>query len=295
MNGLVDIVLAPLQYGFMMRGLAASIMVGVVCATVGTYVVLRGMAFFGDALAHAILPGVAVGYLVSGVARGPLFWWALGTAILTALGIGAVGKETRIKEDTAIGIIFATMFALGIALISRTQSYAVDLAHFLFGDVLGVSTGDLALTAGFGGLVILTIVALYKEFLVISFDPILASTLRLPSSLLNYLLLVLIAVTIVVSLQTVGIALMVAMLVTPAATAYLLTRRLPLMMGLAALLGAAAGVIGLYVSYYLGIASGAAIVLVCSAFFLLAVLFAPRRGVLMGRRARAESREAPSA
>ncbi|GAB4405805.1 MAG: metal ABC transporter permease [Anaerolineales bacterium] len=290
MDGLVDIVIAPLQYGFMLRGLAASVMVGIVCATVGTYVVLRGMAFFGDALAHAILPGVAVGYLVSGSARGPLFWWALGTAILTALGIGAVGKEARIKEDTAIGIIFAAMFALGIALISRTQSYAVDLAHFLFGDVLGVSAGDLALTAAFGGLVILTVVALYKEFLVISFDPILAATLRLPSSLLHYLLLALIAITIVVSLQTVGIALMVAMLVTPAATAYLLTRRLPLMMALAAFLGATSGVIGLYLSYYASIASGAAIVLVCSVFFLLAVLFAPGRGVLANRRAKTPRR-----
>lgn len=290
MNGVLEIVAAPLQYGFMLRGLAASVMVGIVCATVGTYVVLRGMAFFGDALAHAILPGVAVGYLVSGSARGTLFWWALGTAILTALGIGAVGKEAKIKEDTAIGIIFAAMFALGIALISRTQSYAVDLAHFLFGDVLGVSTGDLTLTGVFGALVILTVVAFYKEFLVISFDPVLAATLRLPSSLLHYLLLTLIAVTIVVSLQTVGIALMVAMLITPAATAYLLTRRLPLMMALAACLGAASGVVGLYLSYYAGIASGAAIVLVCSVFFLLGVLFAPRRGVFANRRAKARKR-----
>lgn len=286
MEGLIAVFVAPLRYGFMLRGLAAAVMVGIVCATVGTYVVLRGMAFFGDALAHAILPGVAVGYLVSGSARGPLFWWALGTAILTALGIGAIGRKTKIKEDTAIGIIFAAMFALGIALISRTQSYAVDLAHFLFGDVLGVSLGDLALTAGFGVLVILTIVALYKEFLVISFDPVLAVTLRIPSSLLHYVLLTLIAVTIVVSLQTVGIALMVAMLVTPAATAYLLTQRLPVMMALAAFLGAAAGVFGLYLSYYAGIASGAAIVLVSSAFFVLAVLFAPNRGVLTGRRAK---------
>lgn len=286
MEGLIAVFVAPLRYGFMLRGLAAAVMVGIVCATVGTYVVLRGMAFFGDALAHSILPGVAVGYLVSGSARGPLFWWALGTAILTALGIGAIGREAKLKEDTAIGIIFAAMFALGIALISRTQSYAVDLAHFLFGDVLGVSSADLALTAGFGGLVILTIVALYKEFLVISFDPVLAATLRIPSSLLHYLLLTLIAVTIVVSLQTVGIALMVAMLVTPAATAYLLTRRLPAMMALAAFLGATAGVFGLYLSYYVGIASGAAIVLVSSVFFVLAVLFAPNRGVLMGRRAR---------
>ncbi len=221
---------------------------------------------------------MAVGYLVSGGARSSLFWWALLTAVLTALGIGTVSKGAQLKQDTAIGIVFVGMFALGIALISTMQSYSIDLVHFLFGDVLGVSTGDLALTAAFGLLVIVLIVAFYKEFLVISFDPVLAATLRLPSNALSYLLLVLIAVAIVVSLQTVGVALMLAMLITPAATAYLLTRRLPGMMALAAVIGAASGVIGLYLSYYVGIASGPAIVLVCTAFFLLAALFAPDRG-----------------
>jgi len=280
--GLIDFIVGPLSYPFMIRGLVAVVMVGIVCATVGTYVVLRGMAFFGDALAHAILPGVAVGYLVSDGARGPVFWWGLATAILTAIGIGAVGKGAQVKEDTAIGIIFAGMFALGIALISTVRSYAVDLAHFLFGDVLGVSRGDLWLTGILGGVVLLTILALYKEFLVLSFDPVLAMTLRLPSILLHYLLLVLIALTIVVSLQTVGVALMVAMLVTPAATAYLLTRRLSTMMVLAASIGALSGVVGLYFSYYVSVASGAAIVLVCTACFTLALLFSPRRGVVWG-------------
>ena len=264
----------------MIRGLMAVVMVGIVCATVGTYVVLRGMAFFGDALAHAILPGVAVGYLVSGGARGPVFWWGLATAVLTAIGIGVIGKGAQVKEDTAIGILFAGMFALGIALISTVRSYAVDLAHFLFGDVLGVSRGDLWLTGTLGGVVLLTILAFYKEFLVLSFDPILALTLRLPSTLLHYLLLVLIALAIVVSLQTVGVALMVAMLVTPAATAYLLTRRLPTMMILAAFVGALSGIAGLYLSFYVSVASGAAIVLVCTAFFLLALLFSPHRGLV---------------
>ena len=280
MGRLIDLIVGPMSYPFMLRGLLAVVLAGIVCATVGTYVVLRGMAFFGSALAHAILPGVAVGYLVSGGAREPVFWWGLGTAVLTAIGIGAVGKGAKVKEDTAIGIIFAGMFALGIALISTMRSYAVDLAHFLFGDVLGVSPADLWLTAIFGGLVLLTIVAFFKELLVLSFDPILAATLRLPSGLLDYLLLVLIAITTVVSLQTVGVALMVAMLVTPAATAYLLTRRLPAMMSLAALIGALSGVVGLYLSYYASVASGAAIVLVCTAFFLLALLFAPRRGLV---------------
>jgi ABC-type Mn2+/Zn2+ transport system permease subunit len=278
----VGLIVGPLRYPFMVRGLVAAVMVGIVCATVGTYVVLRGMAFLGDALAHAVLPGVAVGYLVSGGARGAVFWWGLGTGVLTAVWIGAVSRRAQIKEDAAIGIIFAGMFALGIALISTMRSYAVDLAHFLFGDVLGVSNGDLWLTGALGGVILLTIVALYKEFLVLSFDPVLAVTLRLPSTLLHYLLLVLIALTIVVSLQTVGVALMVAMLVTPAATAYLLTRRLPAMMGLAALIGALSGVSGLYLSYYVRVASGAAIVLVCTAFFLVALLLSPRRGLVWG-------------
>jgi manganese/iron transport system permease protein len=280
LGAVTDFLLGPMRYAFMVRGLLAVAMVGIVCALVGTYVVLRGMAFFGDALAHAILPGVAVGYLASDGARAPVFWWGLVTAVLAAVGIGAVSRSARVKEDTAIGIIFAGMFALGIALISTARSYAVDLTHFLFGDVLGVSPGDLILTASLGGLVVLTIVALYKEFLILSFDPLLATTLRLPATVLHYLLLVLIALAIVVSLQTVGVALMVAMLVTPAATAYLLTRRLPTMMVAAALIGALSGMVGLYLSYYASVASGAAVVLVCTGCFLLALLLAPGRGLL---------------
>ena len=269
----------PLQYEFMQRGMIAAVLVGIVCAVVGTYVVLRGMAFFGDALAHTILPGIAVGYLITGGARDTLFWWALGTAVIAALGIGAISKQAEIKEDTAIGIIFAGMFALGIALISTVRSYAVDLSHFLFGDVLGVSALSLWLIIIFGAIVLLTIGAFYKEFLTLSFDPILAATLRLPVNLLNNILLGLIAVTVAVSLQTVGVALMVAMLVTPAATAFLLTNRLPVMMALSALFAALSGVIGLYFSFYLSIASGAAIVLTATLFFLLAFLWKRMKSV----------------
>jgi manganese/iron transport system permease protein len=254
----------------MQRGMIAAILVGIVCAIVGSYVVLRGMAFFGDALAHTILPGIALGYLISGGARETLFWWALGTALVAALGIGALSKNSEIKEDTAIGIIFAGMFALGIALISTVRSYAVDLSHFLFGDVLSVSPQSLWLILIFGGVVLLIVFAFYKEFLTLSFDPILAATLRLPVGLLNNVLLSLIAVTVAVSLQTVGVALMVAMLITPAATAYLLTRRLSEMMMLGTVFASLSGMIGLYLSYYLSIASGAAIVLTATLFFLLA-------------------------
>lgn len=267
---MLQLVLEPLQYPFMVRGLLASLIVGGVCAVVGSYVVLRGMAFFGDALAHAILPGLAIGYLVGGGAREPLFWWALLAAVVSALGIGTISKSTKIHEDTAIGIVFAGMFALGIALISTVRSYSIDLAHFLFGDVLGVSPGDLWVIGGVAAGIVVIVLLFYKEFLVLSFDPLLAVTLRLPARWLEYLLLVLIALAIVVSLQTVGVALMVAMLVTPAATAYLLIRRLPHMMALAAGLASFSGVVGLYLSYYLSVASGAAIVLTATALFGLA-------------------------
>ncbi len=285
MADIAELLTQPLRYPFMIRGLLASMMVGTLCAVVGTYVVLRGMAFFGDALAHAILPGVAVAYLLGA----NLFWGALAMGLVTAVGIGYLSRRGQVKEDTAIGVIFAASFALGVALLSTVQSYSVDLTHILFGNVLGVSDTDLWLTAGLGLAVLLAVVFLYKELLVISFDPILAATLRLPLNALHYLLLVLIALTIVVSLQTVGVALMVAMLVTPAATAYLLTRRLWHMMIAGAAIGAASSVAGLYLSFYVNISSGAAVVLVCTAFFVLAFLFAPARGVvwawLRGRRA----------
>jgi ABC-type Mn2+/Zn2+ transport system permease subunit len=177
-------------------------------------------------------------------------------------------------------VIFAAALALGVAMLSTVQTYSVDLTHILFGDVLGVSDTDLWLTAGLGMVVLLAVVLLYKELLVISFDPILAATLRLPLGALHYLLLVLIALTVVVSLQIVGVALMVAMLVTPAATAYLLTRRLWHMMIVGALIGAVSSVAGLYLSFHLNVASGAAVVLVCTSFFVLAFLFAPRQGVV---------------
>ncbi|MBS3750842.1 MAG: metal ABC transporter permease [Anaerolineales bacterium] len=263
----LEFLVEPFRYPFMLRGLIASVLTGIVSATVGTYVVLRGMAFFGSALAHSILPGVAVGYLLTGGAKGPLFWWGTGTAIAAAFGIGAISKGAEVKEDTAISIIFSGMFALGIAIISTVQSYTVDLTHFLFGDVLGVSSQQVWLIAGFGILIVFLVLAFYKEFLVLTFDPVLATTLRIPKTFFEYLQLVLIALTIAVSLQTVGVALMVAMLVTPAASAYLLTRRLPVMMALGAAMASVSGLVGLYLSYYLNVASGPAIVLTATAFF----------------------------
>ena len=264
----------------MVRGLLASVMVGILCAVMGTYVVLRGMAFLGDAMAHAILPGVAIAFLLNG----SLLVGAIIAAVIIALSIGLFSKEGVVKEDTAIGILFAAALSLGVALISSIQTYAVDLSHILFGNVLGVSESDLWLTAGLGLLVLAAVVLLYKQFLVISFDPILAATLRLPAELLRNLMLILLALTVVVSLQTVGVGLAAAMLVTPAATAYLLTRRLGSMMLVSAGIGAVSSLIGLYLSYYLNIVSGSAIVLVATVFFLAVFLFEPRRGLLWKKR-----------
>ena len=266
----------PLQYAFMVRGLLASVMVGILCAVMGTYVVLRGMAFLGDAMAHAILPGVAIAYLL----RGNLLVGALIAAVVVALSIGFFSRRGVVKEDTAIGILFAAALSLGVALISTIQTYAVDLTHILFGNVLGVSSMDLWLTAGLGLFVLLVVGLLYKQFLVISFDPVLAATLRLPAELLRNLMLILLALTVVISLQTVGVGLSAAMLVTPAATAYLLTRRLTAMMLVSAAIGAVSSLVGLYLSYYLNIVSGSAIVLTATMIFLLVFLFNPRQGVV---------------
>jgi len=266
---MIDWLAEPLQYPFMLRGLVAALLVGIVCAIVGTYIVLRGMAFFGNALAHSILPGVALGYLIGGGERKHLFWWALVSAILSSIGISIISQNSKLKEDTAIGIIFAGMFALGIALISSVRDYSTDLTHFLFGDILGVTPASLWLIAIFGAVVILTIIVLFKEFRVLAFDPVLAATLRLPAKFLNYLQLFLIAMAIVVSLQTVGIALMSAMLLTPPATAYLLTKRLSTMMITASVIASFSGILGLYLSFYIQISSGAAIVLTATAIFIL--------------------------
>jgi len=279
MNTLWSWIVAPLAYGFMQRGMLAAVLVGILCAIVGCYVVLRSMAFLGDALAHAVLPGVAIAYLMGA----NLLMGALAAAVVVALLISLFSRQGMIKEDTAIGIVFAAALALGVALISSVRTYAVDLTHIMFGNVLGVSPTDLWLIAGLGAAVLLTILAFYRQFLVIAFDPVLAATQRLPVERLRMLLLLLIALTIVVSLQTVGVGLVAAMLVTPGATAYLLTRRLPTMMMVAALIGAVASISGLYLSYYVNIASGAAVVLVATALFTAVFLFAPERGIVWRR------------
>lgn len=276
----------PLSYGFMQRGMLTAVLVGILCSVMGCYVVLRSMAFLGDAIAHAILPGVAVAYLVGA----NLTVGALVAAVLVALGIGFLSRQGTVKEDTAIGVIFTAALALGVAMISSIRSYAVDLSHILFGNILGVRPEDIVLTVGIGGAVLLTVGVLFRPLLVVSFDPVLASTLRLPVNALRSLLLVLIALTIVVSIQAVGVGLAAAMLVTPPATAFLITRRLTTMMAVSAGIGAVSGLAGLYISYYTSIASGAAIVLVATVVFLTVYLFAPEKGLIAIRGLKARAR-----
>lgn len=263
-----ELILAPLEFPLLARSMEAAIIVGALSGVMGTYVVVRGMAFFGDALAHAILPGVALMYQRANGETDNLFWGGLIAGVLSAVGIGFLTRHEKVREDTAIGVVFAAMFALGIAMISRIDNYAGDLSHILFGQILGVSESDLRLTITFAVIVLALVALFFKEFMIISFDPTLAKTLRLPTELFRLLLLVLIAVTIVVSLQTVGIALMVALLVTPAATANLMTKRLLPMMAISALIGAASSIIGFYISFHQDIATGPAIVLTATGIFV---------------------------
>ena len=265
---MIDFLMAPFEFGFMQRALLGGVLVAAICALVGTYVVLRGLAFVGDALAHAAFPGVVIAYLL----KGNIYLGAMLFALATALGVGVVSRHGRVSHDTAIGILFAGAFALGVLLMSTIQGYTVDLFSFLFGNVLGISERELWLVAFLGGVVVLTITVLYKELLLLSFDPTVAEAMGYPVQAFNHLLLGLIAVTIVISIQAVGIILVVALLVTPSATAYLLTQRFFQMMVLGVVLAALAAVIGLYLSFYLNVASGAAIVLVstCLLFLVLA-------------------------
>lgn len=265
----------PLAYDFFLRALAASAMVGLVCAVVGCYMVLRGYAFMGDALSHAAFPGVVVAYLL----RGPFYVGAAVASIATALAIGWVARRGGLRGDTVIGVLFAGMFALGIFLFSLIPNYVGDLFGFLFGEVLGIGPGDLVALVLLAVAVLAVIAVLWKELLYSTFDPLGAAASGLPVERLDYLFLALIAVAIVVSLQAVGIILVVAMLVTPAATAQLLTRSFGRLLAIAALIGVAAPIAGLYISFWANTASGATIVLVETGVFLLAIA-AGRNGAL---------------
>jgi ABC-type Mn2+/Zn2+ transport system permease subunit len=272
----MDALLEPLGFPFFQRSLVASAMVGIVCAVVGSYVVLKGLAFIGDALSHAAFPGVVAAFL-TGV---PYYVGAGAAAIGAAVAITWISRQARIRADTAIGVVFAGTFALGIFLYSTIDSYVVDLFALLFGHLLGISQEDLVALILLASGVLLVVAVLWKELLYSTFDPLGAAASGIRVNLLEYVFLALVALTIVVSLQAVGIILVVAMLVIPAATAQLISVRFTRLMGLAILVGISSAVLGLYLSYWLDAASGATIVLVQSAMFLAAMLLGPRSGLL---------------
>jgi manganese/iron transport system permease protein len=275
----MDIITEPLGHAFFVRALMAAAMVGTVCAVVGTFVVLKGLAFIGDAVSHAAFPGVVAAYIV----QGPILVGAGIAAVLTALSIGFVTRRAGIRGDTAIGVFFAGAFALGVFMFSTIEGYVGDLFGFLFGSLLLTDVGDLIGLAILAALVLVTVALLWKELLYATFDPQGAAASGLRVEGLEYLFLALVALTIVVSLQAVGIILVVAMLVTPAATAQLLTVRFGTLVTLAVAIGIGSSVLGLYVSYWLDVASGATIVLVQTALFLVVLAVGPRTGLLRRR------------
>ncbi|MBI2764787.1 MAG: metal ABC transporter permease [Chloroflexi bacterium] len=274
-----DVLTDPWSYPFMQNAFLEVTLVGLVCGLVGCFVVLRGLSFIGDALAHAVFPGVVLSYL----AGRSILIGAFAFGVLTALGVGIMSRSRRVSEDSAIGVIFAAFFALGVVLISRQAGFKRDLGALLFGNVLGVSVNDLWATVIIGALVLLVLFVFLKEFVLIAFDETMARSLGYPVFALDLVLLLLVAATIVVSLQTVGNILILALIVTPPATARLLTESLSRMLMLSGALGVVSGIVGLYVSYYQDTAAGGTIVLVATGFFILALVFAPNHGLLSSR------------
>lgn len=264
---------ALIEFEFLQRALVTSVSVGIVAGIIGSFIVLRGLSLMGDAISHAVLPGVAISYML-GI---NLFFGAVFTGLLTALGIGYVQQNSKLKSDTAIGIVFSAAFALGVILITLAQASS-NLNNVLFGNILAVPASEMWLTIGVGAFVLIMIALFYKELLVTSFDPTMAAAYGVPNRLVHYGLMTLLTLVTVAALQTVGIVLVVAMLITPAATAYLLVKRLQPMLWLSALFGVLSAVSGLYFSYKYNLPSGPVIVLTLTFIFILAFFFSPREG-----------------
>jgi ABC-type Mn2+/Zn2+ transport system permease subunit len=275
----IDVLIDPLEFPFMQRAFLAAGFAAVVCALVGTFVVLKGLAFMGDAVAHSSLAGMSVAYFLGG----NIFWGALGWAVPASLLITFISRKANLRLDASIGIIFASGFALGIILMSRVTGYAADLFGLLFGNVLGISWAEVALIGGIAAAVSLVVAAFYKELLFTSYDATMSAASGIPVRFMQYLLPVLVGVTTVASLKAVGIVLVLALLVTPSATAMLLARRMPSIMAYSVAVGLLATVLGLYLSFYADLPSGPSIVLVATGLFLLALLFSPIKGVLWHR------------
>ncbi|HCL24719.1 MAG TPA: manganese ABC transporter permease [Dehalococcoidia bacterium] len=273
---MIDFLTEPWEFAFMQRAFLAASLAALVCSVVGVFVVLRGMAFMGDAVAHSSLAGMSVAYFFGG----SVFWGAFAWAVPASLAITFISRRTNLRLDTTIGIIFASGFAVGIILMSRVTNYTADLFGLLFGNVLGVSWGEVTLIGAVAGAIALVITALYKELLFTAYDAIMSAASGIPVRFLQYLLPLLVGVTTVVSLKAVGIVLVLALLVTPAATAALLARRLPGIMAYSVVTGLIATVAGLYLSFHVDLPAGPSIVVVATGLFLAALLFSPSKGIV---------------
>ena len=277
MQNLIFFIESLNKYQYLQNAMVAGILVGIICGIVGCFIILRGMALMGDAISHAVLPGVVIAYFL-GVS---FFIGAVVTGVLTALGIGYISQNSKIKHDSAIGIMFTAAFALGVVLITLRRGTGVDLWHILFGNVLAVSQADLWMTFIIGVVVLTSIFLFYKQLLLSTFDPTMAQAIGLPTKLIHYLLMLMLSLVTVASLKTVGIVLVVAMLITPGATAYLLTNRLQVMLVLSVIFGVFSSIVGVYFSFVYDVATGASIVLVASILFALSFFFSPKQGIIL--------------
>ncbi|MDJ0595491.1 MAG: metal ABC transporter permease [Pleurocapsa sp. MO_226.B13] len=274
---MLEIIFEPLQYAFMQRSLIVAVTVGIICAVVGSYLMVQRLALLGDAISHSVLPGLAIAYLVGA----NIFLGAFIAGVISTILINLISTRSNIKEDTAMGIVFSAFFALGITLITVVQKdNKIDLNHFLFGNILAVDSTEVRDTLIIAGIVLAVVFLLYKELLFYTFDKLGAQAVGLPVNLLDLGLMMLIGLTIVASLKAVGVVLVLSLLITPAATAYLLVNRLHLVMFLGVIIGVISSITGMYLSYYYNLPSGPAIVLVASALFILAFLFSPSQGLL---------------
>ena len=271
------------QYPFAIRALLASSMVGIMCGILGTFIILRNMALIGDALSHAILPGVVVGFLIAGYSILGFFTGSVVAGLLAAILITWIQRNVSTQEDAAIGIVFTSMFAIGVMGISwltHQEGVHLDLKDFLFGNVLGISDEDLWLTFSVMVFTITCVIAFYRYFFITTFESVVARTLGFSVGTIHYFLMLLLSFAVVASLQSVGVILVVAMLITPASTAYLLTERLSVMVVISGLTGFLSAVIGLLVSILLETTPGPAMTVVATMLYLLAVLFAPSKGLI---------------
>jgi manganese/iron transport system permease protein len=276
-NIMLESLIEPLQYGFMQRSLIVAILVGLLCAVVGSYLMVQRLALLGDAISHSVLPGLAIAFMLGG----NIFVGAFVAGVVSTMAIAWIKARSSIKEDAAMGIVFSAFFALGITLITLIQKdNKIDLNHFLFGNILGVTINEVRDTGIIAAVVLIVVFLLYKELLFYTFDPLGAQAAGLPVNLLNFGLMLLIALTIVASMKAVGVILVLSLLITPGATAYLLVKRLHQVMILGAGIGIVSSISGMYLSYFFNLPSGPAIVLVVSGLFMLAFLFSPSQGVL---------------